>query len=59
MKKYTKFQEELIFIKMDWFTEDNADEQIGKIEELFERENIELWWKSYIQIWEEAMGYLI
>ena len=48
------FEEELIFIKMDWFNENNASDQISKIEELYEKYWIELHWKTYWQIWEEA-----
>ena len=53
-KENKDFQNELMWIKMDWFTENNADIQIDRIKELYENNWIELHWKTYWQIWEEA-----
>jgi len=59
-EKIKMLKECLPFIKMDWFTEYNADTQIDRIQELFEEvwlsEKIER--KTYWKIWETAMNYL-
>lgn len=52
------FEQELSWIKQDWFTENNADEQIDRIKELFDQYSLILKWKTYWQIWDEAMNYL-
>lgn len=53
------FQEELNWIKMDWFNEDNAWDQIDKLKDLYKRFWKELKWKTYWQIWEEATGIIL